>query len=94
MGRTPRINNRGGRDHWGNLAPLLLSGGGLPMGRIIGQSSRDAAEPLSEKVTIKNLIGTVMHTLLDLGEVRLQRSLPFDLARVFSDYEPIPGLRV
>ncbi|HLQ46157.1 MAG TPA: DUF1501 domain-containing protein, partial [Planctomycetaceae bacterium] len=29
MGRTPRINNRGGRDHWGNLAPLLLSGGGL-----------------------------------------------------------------
>ena len=24
MGRTPRINRNGGRDHWGNLAPLLL----------------------------------------------------------------------
>ena len=94
MGRTPRINNRGGRDHWGNLAPLLLSGGGLPMGRVIGQSTRDAGEPNSEKVTLKNLIGTIMHTLLDVGEVRLQRGLPFDLARVFSDYEPIPGLRI
>lgn len=89
MGRTPRINNRGGRDHWGNLAPLMLSGGGLPMGRVIGQSTRDAGEPNSDKVTIKNLIGTVMNTLLDLGEARLQRNLPFDLARVFSDYEPI-----
>ena len=28
MGRTPRINKNGGRDHWGNLAPLLLAGGG------------------------------------------------------------------
>ena len=59
------------------------------MGRVIGQSTRDAAEPLSDKVTMKNLIGTVLHTLLDVGEVRLQRGLPFDLARVFSDYEPI-----
>ena len=89
MGRTPRINARGGRDHWGNLAPLLLSGGGLPMGRVIGQSTKDAGEPNSDKVTIRNLIGTVMHTLLDVGEVRLQRNLPFDLARVFADYEPI-----
>jgi hypothetical protein len=89
MGRTPRINNRGGRDHWGGLAPLLLSGGGLPMGRVVGQSTKDAGEPNSDKVTIRNLIGTIMHTLLDVGEVRLQRNLPFDLARVFSDYEPI-----
>jgi hypothetical protein len=29
MGRTPRINNNGGQDHWGILAPLLLAGGGL-----------------------------------------------------------------
>ncbi len=92
MGRTPRINARGGRDHWGNLAPLLLSGGGLSMGRVIGQSTRDAGEPASDKVTNKNLIATILHTLLDVGEVRLQRGLPFDLARIFSDYEPIPGL--
>ncbi|HZZ81769.1 MAG TPA: DUF1501 domain-containing protein, partial [Gemmataceae bacterium] len=38
MGRTPRINRNGGRDHWGNLAPLLVSGGGLRMGACIGRS--------------------------------------------------------
>src|SRR5207244_4627937 len=41
MGRTPRINKKGGRDHWGNLAPLLLAGGGLNMGQVIGRSSRN-----------------------------------------------------
>ena len=51
MGRTPRINSRGGRDHWGNLAPLLLAGGGLPMGQVIGQSTRDGSQPLTEPVT-------------------------------------------
>ena len=29
MGRTPKINKRGGRDHWSKLAPLLMYGGGL-----------------------------------------------------------------
>ena len=38
MGRTPRINRSGGRDHWARLAPLLLSGGGIPAGQVIGLS--------------------------------------------------------
>ena len=45
-----------------NGKPLLLYGGGLKMGRVIGQSTRDAAEPLSEPITIPNLIATVLHT--------------------------------
>ena len=44
MGRTPKVNAKGGRDHWGGLAPLLLYGGGLKMGQVIGQSTRDAGE--------------------------------------------------
>ena len=43
MGRTPKINGKGGRDHWGNLGPLLLAGGGYPMGQVIGQSKADAS---------------------------------------------------
>jgi len=92
MGRTPRINARGGRDHWGNLAPLLLAGGGLPMGQVIGQSTRDGGQPLSEPVTIKHLLGTVMHTLLDLSEVRITRGVPADVNQVLNSAEPIPGL--
>jgi Protein of unknown function (DUF1501) len=92
MGRTPKVNKNGGRDHWGNLAPLLLSGGGLPMGRVIGQSTRDVAEPQTEPVSIKNLIATILHTLVDVGDVRIQRGLPRDISQTMTSWDPIPGI--
>jgi hypothetical protein len=92
MGRTPRINDRGGRDHWGGLAPLLIAGGGLNMGQVIGQSTRDAGEPLSEPVTIPNLVATVLHSLLDVGRVRLIRGMPGDVLRAAGDADPIAGM--
>jgi hypothetical protein len=91
MGRTPKINKAGGRDHWGNLAPLLLAGGGLKMGQVIGQSNRSGGEPASQPVTIKHLTATILHTLFDVGKLRVQRSLPRDLGRM-TEWEPIPGL--
>ena len=92
MGRTPRINKNGGRDHWGGLAPLMLSGGKLGMGRVIGQSTRDAGGPLTERVTIKNLISTIFDTMFDLGEMRLSPSVPNEILRLVNGAEPIPGL--
>ena len=81
MGRTPRINSKGGRDHWGNLGPLLLAGGGSKMGQVIGRSSHDAGEPGSDPVHIQNLIATVLHTLFDVGELRLVPGMPPRLRR-------------
>jgi uncharacterized protein (DUF1501 family) len=92
MGRTPRMNSRGGRDHWGNLAPLLLAGGGLKMGRVIGQSTRDAAEPLTEPVTIPHLVSTILHTLLDVGQLRLVPGVPREILRAVTGADPIDGL--
>lgn len=92
MGRTPRINARGGRDHWGNLAPLMLAGGGLQTGQVIGQSTRDAGEPLTTPVRIPHLIATIMHTLFDVAELRIAQGIPQEIARVAGDWEPIPGL--
>ncbi len=43
MGRTPRINKNGGRDHWGNITPLLLSGGGLRMVKSLVNRAATAA---------------------------------------------------
>lgn len=42
MGRTPRINNKSGRDHWTDVFSLLMAGGGLTRGQILGSSSRQA----------------------------------------------------
>jgi uncharacterized protein (DUF1501 family) len=92
IGRTPRINARGGRDHWGGLSPLLLSGGGLNMGQVIGQSTKDAGEPATEPYGNEHLLATIMHTLLDIGQVRLMTGLPQDLLRTLTTPQPIPGL--
>jgi hypothetical protein len=92
MGRTPRINKQGGRDHWGNLGPLLLAGGGLKMGQVIGQSNRSAGEPASTPVTIPNLIATILHVLFDVGEVRILPGVPREIGVTMTAWEPIPGL--
>ena len=92
MGRTPRINRSGGRDHWGGSAPLLLYGGGLKMGQVIGQSTKDGGEPAADPVTIPNLNATIMHTLLDPGVARTLTGLPREVAQVINGAPPIRQL--
>jgi hypothetical protein len=92
IGRSPRINRNGGRDHWGNLGPLLLAGGGLRMGQVIGRSDRNAGEPASNPVRIQNLIATILHTLFNVGELRLVPGLQREIAQTMTAWEPIPGL--
>jgi len=89
IGRTPKVNAKGGRDHWGGLAPLLLYGGGLRMGKVIGQSTANAGDPATDPIAVKNLIATIMHTLFDIGELRVLRGLPSDVAKVATEGEPI-----
>lgn len=91
MGRTPRRNKNGGRDHYANLTSLLLAGGGLKMGQVIGQSDKTASQPTTERYTPKHLLATVMGTLLDLSEVRLKPGLG-RVANVLTEGDPIPGL--
>ncbi len=92
MGRTPRISAKGGRDHWGGLAPLMLYGGGLRMGQVIGRSSRDGAEPADNPVTIPDLVATILHTLVDVGQARLIDGLPANLLSLLNRGTPIRGL--
>lgn len=90
MGRTPRLNRNGGRDHWGRLSPLLLCGGGIPAGQVIGRSTRDGGEPATDRLTPKHLISTILHTLFDVGRLRVVPSQG-PVARL-AEHPPIPGL--
>jgi len=92
FGRTPKINSKGGRDHWGNLCTLAFAGGGLPMGQVIGASDRMAGVPDGDPVTSGNVLATVMHALFDIGLLRLETGLPSDLVRALTSNEPIPQL--
>jgi hypothetical protein len=91
MGRTPRRNKDGGRDHYGDLTALAMAGGGLKMGQVIGQSDKTASRPTTQRYTPKHLMATILQTLLDPGKVRLQPGLG-RVGNVVSDGEPIPGL--
>jgi hypothetical protein len=92
MGRTPQLSETGGRNHWGNLGPLVLAGGGLPMGQVIGRSTANGGEPAENPVQMRHLIGTIMHTLFNVPELRLRPDATGDTARVITDSEPIRRL--
>ncbi len=92
MGRTPRINEKGGRDHWPALAPLLLAGGGFRMGQVVGKSDAQAGRPTTTPVTTADLVSTVLQTLLDPTKLRLFPNIRPDLLRRVEEGRPIPGL--
>lgn len=92
MGRTPRLNANGGRDHYGELTPLLLFGGGLKMGQVIGQSDGQAARPLTQPYRPANLLATILHTLFDVGRLRLEPNLPREIIRLTEAARPIDHL--
>lgn len=92
FGRSPRLKDNGGRDHWPNLSTLALAGGGLKMGQVVGRSTSKAEEPLSDPVTLDNLFATVMHVLFDIPALRAQSSMPQDIASLFQRSQPIRQL--
>lgn len=92
MGRTPKINPKGGRDHWPTLAPLLLAGGGFKMGQVIGKSDAQGGRPVTTPVTTADLVSTLLQTLLDATKLRLFPNIRPDLLRRIEEGRPIPGL--
>ena len=92
FGRTPKVNQRGGRDHWANLCTLMFAGGGLRMGQVIGQSTEKAERPAARPISLENLFATVLHFLFDVSELRLLTNLPRSVARALDKGEPIHEL--
>jgi uncharacterized protein (DUF1501 family) len=92
FGRTPKINARGGRDHWTNLCTLAFAGGGLKMGQVIGQSDRNVAAPLGDPVSTSQLMATLFHALFDVPQLRLRAGIPRELMQIVETGEPIEQL--
>lgn len=63
FGRTPRFNNRGGRDHWGPVFSVALAGGGVRGGAIHGASDAQGAQPVDGRVQPQDLTATILHCL-------------------------------
>jgi len=63
MGRTPRINAKGGRDHWTYCYSVLLAGAGINGGMIHGASDDQAAFIKDKPVHIRDICATIYHLL-------------------------------
>ena len=63
FGRTPKINQTAGRDHWPKVFSVLLAGGGIKGGTIYGASNATASEPEFDPVGPEDLATTVYHQL-------------------------------
>jgi len=63
FGRTPKVNQANGRDHWARVFSMMLAGGGITRGQIYGASDATAAEPSKDAVPVEDFLSTVYHQL-------------------------------
>lgn len=63
FGRTPKINQDGGRDHWPKVFSVAMAGGGVKRGAVVGSSGPTASEPTETPISPEDLAATIYHQL-------------------------------
>jgi len=63
FGRTPKINDKAGRDHWARVNSAILSGGGLRTGQVIGSTDKIGGEAFDRPIDYRDVLTTVYHQL-------------------------------
>lgn len=72
FGRTPKINAKGGRDHWPNTQSVLLAGGGIQGGRIIGQTDKTGGNPKDRPVHVHEVYATMYRNIgIDANKITI-----------------------
>src|SRR6516225_4814097 len=72
FGRTPRINNTAGRDHWPQVSCALLAGGGMRTGQVIGGTDRQGGTAARRPVRFQEVFATLYHNIgLNPNQVRI-----------------------
>jgi hypothetical protein len=71
MGRSPRINQLAGRDHWPAVSCALLAGAGC-VGQVIGKTNRFAEMPVDRPVHFLQVLATIYgHLGIDPNRIAL-----------------------
>lgn len=64
FGRTPKINERQGRDHWTHAFSFAFAGAGVPGGKVIGATDRDGGYITSQQAyTLEDYAATIYEKL-------------------------------
>jgi hypothetical protein len=63
FGRTPRINQNGGRDHWSRVCSALVAGAGMRCGQVLGSTTRWGEDPHTRPVHFREVFATLYERL-------------------------------
>ncbi|MEY4190691.1 MAG: hypothetical protein RIR17_1427, partial [Planctomycetota bacterium] len=89
FGRTPKINNLSGRDHWPQCYTVLMAGGGIKKGFVFGSSDSKGAFPAQDPVRPEDLSATIYNQLgiKHKTEIKdnLNRPLPISPGKVIQE---------
>ena len=93
FGRTPKINNLGGRDHWPHAFSMLVAGGGFAGGRVMGATDPEGEKKEPEQpVLVEDLHATVQDLLgIDYSK---EIMTPIGRPMALSKGEVVAGLKV
>jgi hypothetical protein len=80
FGRSPRISNTEGRDHYPNVFSAALAGGPVPGGRVVGESDSKGAFPKANPKTPQDVLATLYkHLNLDLEQQYMNNGRPMPI---------------
>ena len=63
FGRTPKINDKAGRDHWGRAGSMLFAGAGVRGGNVIGATDKNGAYVTDRPVRPADVAWTIYDAL-------------------------------
>jgi hypothetical protein len=61
--RTPNINGNTGRDHWARSWSVVVGGAGFNKGIVVGETSSDGKEVITEPYSSQDLMASVLKSL-------------------------------
>ncbi len=92
FGRTPKINQNAGRDHWPRVCSALVAGGGMRHGQVLGSTTRWGEEPLTRPVHFRDVFASLYQRLgIDVATTQFtdRAGRPQYLV---GDHRPLPEL--
>jgi hypothetical protein len=91
FGRTPKVNERGGRDHWSNAMSVLFAGGGTPGGQVVGATDRQGYAAVDRILAPENFVSTI-YAKLGIDPNQMLYTPQGRPTHLVSDGEPIREL--
>jgi hypothetical protein len=90
FGRTPRINQNAGRDHWARSWSIVLGGGAIKGGQVYGSTNKDGTDIQDDKASIGDVFATLYAGLGLDPDTKIRDNLGRPLQ--ISEGKPLKGL--